>query len=111
MGVEWEMEWEWNRNIHVHENWLSKWYDRLKIRKCRFLFCRIAVFFLLVMFCDSTAMGMEWEWNRNIHGNCLTHTVYDRMVCKIQNCRFLFCQIVGVLLDILWSFYVLWLCM
>ena len=29
---------------------------------------------------NGNGMGMEWEWNRNIHGNCLTHTMYDKMV-------------------------------
>ena len=35
-------------------------------------------------------MGMEWEWNRNIHGNCLTPTMYmyDKMVRKYSIANF-----------------------
>ena len=63
--MEWEMEWEWNRNIH--ENWLSKWYDWLKIWNCRYLFCRMAIF---CIFCDiSTTIGMEWEMKWKWNGN------------------------------------------
>ena len=33
---------------------------------------------------------MEWEWNRNIHGNCLTPTMYmyDKMVRKYSIANF-----------------------